>query len=238
MSEESSFLSHLVEVRKRVIRSVIAIVLLFFALFPFSGHLFTLLAQPLLAQLPSGRELIAINLTSPVFVPLKLTLFIALCLSIPYLLYQAWSFIAPGLYVKEQKIAWFLLVFSSALFYIGLLFAYFLVLPLIFNFFINYAPAGVALTPDIDQFFSFCIKLFFAFGLAFQVPIAAIILVYSGVVTIAQLRNARPYVIVAIFTLGMLLTPPDVLSQIILSVPVCILYELGIVLAKVLTKDA
>lgn len=230
--DEQPFMAHLLELRDRVLRMVLAVLAAFLLLMPFANQLFSLLAGPLTAHLPEGSSMIAIEVASPFLIPFKLALVLAIFLSMPVILYQVWGFVAPGLYRHERRKVMPLLVSSTLLFYAGAAFAYFVVFPLIFAFLTGTAPEGVSVMTDIGKYLDFVLTLFFAFGVAFEVPIATILLVWSGVVTPDSLRKQRPYVIVAAFVIGMLLTPPDVISQTLLAVPMWILYELGIVMSR------
>jgi sec-independent protein translocase protein TatC len=225
---EQPFISHLVELRDRLLRVVLAVAAVFLVLVPFSNPLFTALSGPLLAHLPEDSSMIAIEVASPFLIPFKLTLFLALFIAIPYVLYQLWSFIAPGLYRHERRLVFPLLVSSTLLFYAGAAFAYFVVFPLVFAFFTSTAPEGVSVMTDISRYLDFVLTLFFAFGAAFEVPVVTVLLVWTGVVTQDGLREKRPYIIVGAFVIGMLLTPPDVISQTLLAVPVWLLFELGV----------
>lgn len=229
---ELPFLAHLIELRERLLRAVVAVGVLFFAGIPFANRIYALLAQPLLAKMPAGTQMIAIEVASPFLTPLKLTFFLALILAMPYVLYQAWSFVAPGLYRHEKRLAVPLLVSAVALFYTGCAFAYFLVLPAVFGFLQAVAPSGVAVMTDISQYLDFVLVLFLAFGLCFEVPVAVVILVLLGWVTPPQLRESRPYVIVGAFVIAAVLTPPDIVSQLLLAIPMCVLYEIGILAAR------
>jgi len=226
--KEQPFLSHLVELRDRLLRIVLVVAVVFLVLMPFSNSLFSLLSGPLLVHLPEHSSMIAIEVASPFLIPFKLTLFLAVFISIPWVLYQAWSFVAPGLYRHERRLVLPLLVSSTVLFYAGAAFAYFVVFPLVFAFFTSTAPEGVAVMTDISRYLDFVLTLFFAFGAAFEVPIVTVLLVWTGMATREGLREKRPYVIVAVFVIGMLLTPPDVISQTLLAVPMWILFELGV----------
>jgi sec-independent protein translocase protein TatC len=226
--DERPLVSHLLELRSRLLRSVVAVLVAFLALYPFSDTLFEWISSPLRALLPEGALMIAIKPIAPFVIPLKLTLLVAFFAAIPYLLYQIWAFIAPGLYRHERRLVWPLMASSTLLFYLGAAFAYFLVLPTVFAFMSAVAPEGVLAAPDIGEYLDFVLTLFIAFGAAFEVPIATILLVYSGVTTREKLRAARPYVIVGAFIAGAILTPPDVLSQVMLAVPVWMLFELGL----------
>ena len=230
MSDETEqpLLFHLIELRDRLLRVVLVVGVVFVALVPFSNTLFSLLSGPLMAHMPDDSSMIAIEVASPFLIPFKLTLFLALFISIPYVLYQIWAFVAPGLYKHERRLVYPLLVSSTVLFYAGAAFAYFVVFPLVFAFFTSTAPEGVAVMTDISRYLDFVLTLFFAFGAAFEVPIFTILLVWTGVATQASLREKRPYIIVGAFVLGMLLTPPDIISQTLLAVPVWLLFELGV----------
>lgn len=238
MIEPDSFMSHLVELRDRLLRCVIALVLVFICLFPWARELYSLLAKPLLASLPVGGQLIATEVTAPFFVPIKVTLMAALVIALPYLLYQIWAFVAPGLYAHEKKLVMPLVVTSTLLFLCGMAFAYFLVFPIVFHFIISVAPEGVAVMTDIGKYLDFVLTLFLAFGVTFEVPVAVVILVRMGMVSVAKLREIRPYVIVGAFVIGAIFTPPDVVSQVMLAVPLWVLYELGIFVAQWVGKPA
>ena len=229
---EQPFMSHLVELRDRLLRVVLAVLVLFLALFPFANPLYTALAKPLMAQLPAGTSMIATEVASPFLTPFKLVLFLAVFLAMPYILFQAWGFVAPGLYRHERKLFYPLMISSSVLFYLGVAFAYFVVFPLIFAFFTSTAPEGVAVMTDIGAYLDFVLKLFFAFGIAFEVPVAIILLVWMEMTTPEDLAKKRPYIIVGAFIVGMLLTPPDAISQTLLAVPVWLLFEFGVVASK------
>ena len=226
---EQPLISHLVELRDRLLRIVLVVAVVFVVLIPFSNTLFTKLSGPLLAHMPEGTNMIAIEVASPFLIPFKLTLFLALFISIPFVLYQLWSFIAPGLYKHERRLVMPLLASSTILFYAGAAFAYYVVFPLVFAFFTSTAPEGVSVMTDISRYLDFVLTLFFAFGAAFEVPIVTVLLVWTGMTTRAGLRRKRPYIIVGAFILGMLLTPPDVISQTLLAVPMWILFELGVI---------
>jgi sec-independent protein translocase protein TatC len=232
LGQEQPFVSHLVELRDRLIRIVVAVMLVFLGLFPFANDIYIYVAAPLMAQLPEGTSMIATQVASPFLTPFKLALVSAVFLSMPYLLYQLWSFVAPGLYQHEKRLAIPLLVSSIFLFYLGMLFAYYVVFPLVFSFLTGTAPDGVAVMTDISHYLDFVLTLFFAFGIAFEIPIATILLVAAGITTPEDLGRKRPYVIVGVFVAGMLLTPPDVISQTLLAFPMWILFELGIVFSR------
>lgn len=231
MSTSESLISHLLELRKRLLNSAIALLLVFICLFPWASDLYSALAHPLLAKLPAGGQMIATDVTTPFFVPLKVAMMAAFLIALPYILYQAWRFVAPGLYANEKRWILPLLVASVLLFFSGMAFAYFVVFPVVFGFITAAAPHGVAVMTDIDKYLSFVLSMFVAFGLAFQVPIAVVLLVKTGVVSTAKLREVRPYVIVGAFVVGAIFTPPDVVSQCMLALPLWLLYEAGIVVA-------
>ena len=233
---EQPFISHLIELRDRLLRMVVAVFVVFLCLFPFANDIYTFTAKPLMARLPEGSTMIATEVASPFLTPFKLTLVVAVFLSMPYILYQFWGFVAPGLYRREKQLVTPLLVSSVALFYLGMLFAYFVVFPLIFAFLTGTAPEGVSVMTDISHYLSFVLTLFFAFGVAFEVPIATILLVWMGVVKPEDLVDKRPYIIVGAFVVGMFLTPPDVFSQTLLAVPMWLLFEAGVFFSRVLLR--
>lgn len=231
MDTSDTFISHLIELRDRLLRIVAGIVLTFICLFPFANKIYSLLASPLLSQLPQGGQMIATAVTTPFFVPMKVAMLAAFVISLPYTLYQIWAFIAPGLYQHEKRFAAPMVVLSTLLFLIGMAFAYFLVFPVVFGFIAGTAPEGVAVMTDIGNYLDFVITLFLAFGIAFEVPVAVVILVRMGMVNVATLKEIRSYVIVGAFVAGAILTPPDVISQFMLAVPLWLLYEAGILAA-------
>lgn len=231
---EGTLLSHLVELRNRVLKMVVAVLLIFICLVPFADTIFTLVAEPLMARLPEGTSMIATQVASPFLTPFKLALAVAVFLAMPFLLYQAWSFVAPGLYKHERRLIVPLMASSILLFYGGVAFAYFIVFPLMFAFFTSMAPTGVTVMTDIAAYLDFVLALFFAFGFAFEVPVATVLAVWAGFTTPEKLSKKRPYVLLGAFVLGMLLTPPDIISQTLLAVPVYILFEAGIVMARVM----
>jgi sec-independent protein translocase protein TatC len=235
---EQPFISHLVELRDRLLRMVIAILLVFLVLFPFANDIYTFIAEPIRAQLPAGSQMIATQVASPFLTPFKLALVVAVFVAMPYLLFQLWGFIAPGLYTHEKRLAVPLVASSIVLFYLGMLFAYFVVFPLVFGFFSAVTPEGVAQMPDIAFYLEFVLKLFFAFGIAFEIPIATILLVAIGATTPQALRDKRPYVIVGVFVAGMLLTPPDVISQTLLALPMWLLFEAGVFFSRFFQRAA
>jgi sec-independent protein translocase protein TatC len=234
MSESESFMSHLVELRQRLVRAVAAVLVLFVALFlwPGSGYIYDLLAAPLMSALPEGAKMIATGVITPFMVPVKVTALAAFLVALPYVLYQAWAFVAPGLYEHEKKLALPLVVSSTLLFIAGIAFCYYLVFGKVFAFIHDFAPKSITPAPDIEAYFSFVITMFLAFGLTFEIPIVVIVLVRMGFVSIEKLRDARPYVIVGAFVIAAVVTPPDVLSQFMLAVPMCLLYEAGLFLAR------
>jgi sec-independent protein translocase protein TatC len=227
-----SFISHLVELRDRLVRAVLVVLVLLLGLLPFSNKLYKLLADPLLRQLPEGTSMIATEVASPFLAPFKLTLVTAIFLAVPVLLYQLWAFIAPGLYEREKRLVFPLLFLSSVLFYLGVAFAFYVVFPLMFAFFQAVAPEGVAVMTDISSYLDFVLKIFFAFGIAFEVPVATILLVWGGFTTPGAMADKRAYVIVGAFVVGMLLTPPDIISQTLLAFPMWLLFELGVFLSR------
>ena len=234
--KEQSLLDHLIELRDRLLRMVIAVLVLFLVLFPFSEQIFSTVAQPLLALMPEGTSMIATSVTSPFLVPFKLVLLMAVLLAVPYLLHQLWAFVAPGLYSHEKRLAAPLLVSSVLLFYCGIAFAYFVVFPLLFGFFIAVAPEGVAVMTDIGQYLDFIIAIFFAFGIAFEVPVATFLLILAGATTADKMAKKRPYIIVGAFVIGMMLTPPDVISQSLLAIPMWALFEIGLIMSRIFIK--
>ncbi|MCB4810809.1 twin-arginine translocase subunit TatC [Methylovorus menthalis] len=231
MSTTDTFISHLIELRNRLLRIVVGLILVFIGLFPFANKIYTLLAQPLLSHLPAGGQMIATAVTTPFFVPMKVAMLAAFVISLPHTLYQVWSFIAPGLYTHERRFMAPLVFASTLLFFAGMCFAYFLVFPVVFGFIAGTAPEGVAVMTDIGNYLDFVITLFMAFGIAFEVPVAVVLVVYFGLVRIETLKDIRSYVIVGAFVIGAIFTPPDVISQIMLAVPLWLLYEAGILVA-------
>ena len=230
--DEQPFVSHLIELRDRLLRVVLAVVVIFLGLTPFANWLFTRLAGPLTAHLPEGSSMVAIDVASPFFTPFKLALVVSIFIAMPYILYQLWAFVAPGLYLHERKRVIPLLVSSTALFYIGAAFAYFAVFPLVFGFLTHTAPQGVEVMTDISRYLDFVLTLFFAFGIAFEVPVAVVLLVWTGVVEPQSLKEKRAYVVVGAFVIGMMLTPPDIISQTLLALPMWLLFEVGVFLGE------
>lgn len=224
--------AHLVELRDRLLRIVLVVLAMFLVIFPFRNTLYSALAEPLLRHMPEGTSMIATEVASPFLIPFKLSLVLAVFLVIPFILYQVWAFVAPGLYQNEKRLAVPLMAGSTALFYLGMVFAYFVVFPLVFGFFTSMAPEGVEVTTDIARYLDFVLKLFFAFGVAFQIPIAAVLLVWTGMTTPEALGRKRPYIIVGVFVIGMLLTPPDFISQSLLALPMWALFEAGVFVSR------
>ena len=233
---ERPLIAHLLELRSRLLRGAVGLLLALLCLLPFANTLYGLLAQPLLDKLPKGGQLIATQVASPFFAPMKLAFFAALMIAMPWLLYQAWAFVAPGLYKREKKLALPLLASALTLFYAGCAFAYFLVLPMVFGFLARVTPEGVAMMTDISAYLDFVLVLFLAFGLSFELPVALVILALLGWVTPAQLREGRGYAVVGIFVVAAVLTPPDVVSQLMLAIPMCLLYEAGILAAAMVAR--
>jgi sec-independent protein translocase protein TatC len=237
MDSQETFISHLLELRDRLLRLVVAWLVVFVCLFPWANDLYSILAEPLLSKLPQGGQMIATEVVTPFFVPVKVALMTAFLISLPYILYQVWAFIAPGLYSHEKKFILPLVVASVFLFACGMAFAYFLVFPVVFGFIVGIAPEGVAVMTDIGKYLDFVITLFLAFGLTFEVPIVVVALAMMGMVDVQQFKEARPYVIVGAFVIGAIFTPPDVISQIMLAVPLWLLYELGVFIAAWLLRN-
>src|SRR6476646_8355790 len=237
-AKQESFMSHLVELRSRLMRSIVAVFVVLLVLFPFAKRIYALLAQPLLRVLPQGSSMIATDVTGTFLVPLKVTLMAAFLIALPYVLWQAWAFVAPGLYQHEKRLVMPVLVSSCLFFLFGMSFAYFFVFPIAFGFFAGYAPAGVQMMTDIDKYLSFVMTMFIAFGITFETPVIVVVLVRMRVVSLEKLRSFRPYVIVGAFVVGAVFTPPDVISQSLLAVPLWLLYELGLVLARFVSAPA
>ena len=233
---EQPLIKHLFELRTTALRCIISIILITIILLPFANQIYSFIATPLIAKLPEGSSIIATEVASPFFAPFKLTLFCGIFFSIPYILYQTWSFIAPGLYINEKKLILPLLVSSSLLFYLGIFFANYAVFPILFAFLTTTAPSNITIMTDINHYLDFILKLFFAFGISFEIPIATILLIKYNFITIEKLSSNRPYIILFAFFIGMLLTPPDVISQILLAIPIWILFEIGLVLGKYFTN--
>lgn len=234
MSVENSqpLISHLLELRDRLLRSIVFVSVIFLGLVYFSNDIYNFVASPLLDAMPEGATMIATNIATPFFTPIKLTGVVAVFISVPFLLYQIWAFIAPALYQHEKRLVYPLLISSTFLFYLGVAFAYYVVFPLVFAFLTKTAPQGVAIATDISSYLDFVLALFLAFGVCFEVPVAIILLCWTGVTTSESLRKKRPYIIVAAFFIGMLLTPPDAISQTLLAVPMCLLFEIGLMVSR------
>jgi sec-independent protein translocase protein TatC len=237
MNDQESFISHLIELRMRLVRAVGAVLALFVVLFiwPGSGYIYDLLAAPLMTALPEGSRMIATGVITPFMVPVKVTALAAFMVALPYVLYQAWAFVAPGLYEHEKRLAAPLVIASTLLFLLGVAFCYFFVFGKVFTFIHNFAPKSITPAPDIEAYFSFVITMFMAFGVTFEIPIVVIVLVRLGVVSVEKLREARPYVIVGAFVVAAVVTPPDVLSQFMLALPMCLLYEAGLFVSRFIT---
>jgi len=235
---QESFMSHLIELRMRLMRSIIAVVIVLLVLFPFAKDIYALLAQPLLRVLPAGSTMIATDVTGTFLVPLKVTLMSAFLIALPFVLWQAWAFVAPGLYQHEKRLVVPVLVSSCLYFALGMSFAYFFVFPVAFGFFAGYTPVGVQMMTDIDKYLSFVMTMFIAFGLTFETPVVVVVLVRMRVVPLEKLRSIRPYVIVGAFVIGAIFTPPDVISQCLLAIPLWLLYELGLQLARFVSVPA
>ncbi|MDO9100655.1 MAG: twin-arginine translocase subunit TatC [Candidatus Nitrotoga sp.] len=238
MNTSESFISHLLELRTRLLYAFGGLLLVFICLVPWAGDLYALLAEPMLAKLPKGGQMIAIDVITPFFVPLKVAMMAAFLIALPYILYQAWLFVAPGMHAHEKRLMLPLVTASVLLFFFGMAFAYFVVFPVVFGFFSGAAPQGVAVMTDIDKYLSFVMGMFLAFGTTFEVPVAVVVLVKMDMVSIAKLKEVRPYVIVGAFILGALLTPPDVVSQFMLAIPLWLLYEVGVVVAGWMVKSS
>jgi len=236
-NDSMPLVAHLTELRNRLLRSVVCVLAVFMCLFYFSQEIYAVVSAPLRAYLPEGATMIATGVASPFLTPFKLTMMVSLFLSVPYILHQVWSFIAPGLYQEEKRIAVPLLISSIFLFYAGMAFAYFVVFPIMFAFFASVTPEGVAMMTDIGQYLDFILTIFFAFGVAFEVPVATFLLIWSGIVSVSTLSKARPYVVIGCFVIGMLLTPPDVFSQVLLAIPMWLLFELGLVFGKMIDRE-
>jgi len=235
--EEMTFIQHLVELRDKLLHSVVAILLIFVGIFPFANEVYGFIAAPIINVLPADTNIIAIGVISPFLTPLKMALIFAVYAAMPYLLFQIWSFVAPALYKHERQMILPLVISSTILFYAGLLFSFYVVFPVIFGFLSSIGPSIVDFTPDIQYYLDFVLKVSFAFGVAFEVPIATILLIMFGVTTVEKLKNNRPYVIIGAFVLGMLLTPPDIISQVLIAIPMWLLFEAGLFFAPLFKKQ-
>lgn len=231
-----TFISHLVELRNRVMKASLAILVVFLGLMPWAGNIYDWLALPMMSALPTGSKMIATGVITPFLVPVKVTLLVAFLIALPVVLYQAWAFIAPGLYTHEKKLIAPLVISSSILFIVGVAFCYFFVFGVIFKFINEFAPKSIAVAPDIESYFGFVMTLFIAFGMTFEVPIVVIVLVRMGLVTVQKLKEIRPYVIVGAFVIAAVVTPPDILSQLLLALPLCLLYEVGLIVAPMFAR--
>jgi sec-independent protein translocase protein TatC len=236
-SVNSGFIGHLIELRNRLIKALLSVLLIFISLVYFANDIYTFVAAPLINSLPANTTMIATDVTAPFFAPFKLTLFVALFAAMPMILHQIWGFIAPGLYKNEKRMLLPILFSSIVLFYAGISFCYYIVLPIILGFFTSIGPDVMTLSPDISSYLGFTLKLFFAFGIAFEIPVAIMLLCFSGATTTKKLREKRPYVAVGVFVIAMFLTPPDVLSQTLLALPMLLLFELGLILAAFYSKN-
>lgn len=230
--QSQPLISHLLELRNRLLRCIVCVLVVFCTLVYWANDIYTLLATPLTSNLPEGATMIATNVATPFFTPIKLTIVTSIFLSVPFILYQMWAFVAPALYKHEKRLVYPLLVSSTLLFYCGVAFAYYVVFPLVFGFLTSTAPEGVQMATDISSYLDFVLTIFMAFGICFEVPVAIILLCWAGITTPEDLRSKRPYIIVAAFVIGMLLTPPDVFSQTLLAIPMCLLFEVGVICAK------
>ncbi len=236
MSDNQTFVSHLIELRSRLIKAVVFVMVIVIVQLPFAGKIYTLMAKPVMAYLPEGSSMIATGVLSPFLTPFKMVFILGIIISMPFILYQIWAFVSPGLYKKEKRIARPLLFSSIFLFYLGCMFAYFVIFPILFQFIPAISPVGVNYMPDINSYLDIVVRLFFAFGLAFEMPIAVILMILMGVTTPEKLANSRPYVIVGVFVVGMILTPPDMISQTLMAIPMWLLFEVGIIMGRILKK--
>ncbi|NMF89773.1 twin-arginine translocase subunit TatC [Aromatoleum petrolei] len=234
---QETFISHLVELRDRLLRAMLAVLVVFLCLMPWAGDVYDLLALPMMKTLPEGTHMIATGVVTPFFVPVKVTMMAAFVIALPVVLYQAWAFVAPGLYAHERRMGLPLVMGSTVLFLLGMGFCYFFVFGTVFKFIAEFAPKSITPAPDIEQYLSFVMTMFIAFGLTFEVPVAVILLAKTGVVSVDKLVAARPYVIVGAFVIAAIITPPDVVSQLLLAVPMCLLYEAGVIIARIIVKD-
>ena len=234
-SGEESFLSHLVELRSRLVHSAIAVLLVFLCLAPWAGFWYDLLAQPMLDALPAGSTMIATGVVTPFFVPIKVTMLLAFLIALPYVLYQAWAFVAPGLYAHERRLGIPLIISSTLLFLLGMSFCYFFVFGQVFTFIASFAPKSITPAPDIEAYLSFVMTMFLAFGLSFEVPVAQVVLAKLGVISVEKMKEWRSYFIVGAFVVAAIVTPPDVISQLALAIPMCLLYELGLLASRLVS---
>lgn len=233
---EDTFVSHLIELRSRVMKASLVVIVLFAGLMPWAGNIYDLLAYPMMVALPEGSKMIATGVVTPFLIPVKVTMLVAFIIALPWVLYQLWAFVAPGLYTHEKKLVAPLVISSSALFIAGIAFCYFLVFGVVFRFINDFAPKSISVAPDIDSYFGFVMTMFIAFGLTFEVPVVVIVLVRMGLVTVEKLKQIRPYVIVGAFVIAAIVTPPDVVSQLLLAIPLALLYEVGLFLAPLFVR--
>ena len=233
---QETFISHLIELRNRVVRASVVVVVIFLCLMPWAAQIYDLLAYPMMIALPAGSKMIATGVITPFLIPVKVTLLVAFVVALPWVLYQMWAFVAPGLYTHEKKLIAPLVISSSLLFIAGVAFCYFLVFGVVFRFVNNFAPKSISVAPDIDSYFGFVMTMFIAFGLTFEVPIVVVVLVRMGLVSVEKLRQIRPYVVVGAFVLAAVVTPPDIMSQLLLAVPLCLLYEVGLLVAPLFVR--
>jgi sec-independent protein translocase protein TatC len=236
VAENQTFVAHLIELRSRLVKAVVTILVIVLIQLPFAGKIYSVMAQPVMAYLPENSSMIATGVLSPFLTPLKMVFILSIIVSMPVILYQVWAFIAPGLYKHEKRIARPLLFSSIVLFYLGCLFAYFVIFPILFQFIPAILPSGINYMPDINSYLDIVVRLFFAFGLAFEVPIAVILMILLGVTTPEKLANNRPYVVIGVFVVGMILTPPDMISQTLMAIPMWFLFEIGIIMGRILKK--
>lgn len=233
---QETFLSHLFELRDRLVRSLVALAIVFIPTFFFASELYDLLAMPMMRTLPEGSKMIATGVITPFFIPMKIALMVAFLVALPYILYQAWAFVAPGLYAHEKRLALPLVVSSTLLFFAGMAFCYFIVFQTVFSFIAQFAPKSISVAPDIEAYFNFVLGMFFAFGMAFETPVVVVVLVMTGMISVEKLREIRSFVIVGAFVVAAVVTPPDVVSQLMLAIPLCLLYEVGIFFARFVAK--
>jgi sec-independent protein translocase protein TatC len=233
---QETFLSHLFELRDRLVRSLVALGIVFIPTFFFAAELYDLLAMPMMRTLPEGSKMIATGVITPFFIPMKIALMVAFLVALPYILYQAWAFVAPGLYAHEKRLALPLVVSSTLLFFAGMAFCYFVVFQTVFSFIAQFAPKSISVAPDIEAYFNFVLGMFFAFGMAFETPVVVVVLVMTGMISVEKLREIRSFVIVGAFVVAAVVTPPDVVSQLMLAIPLCLLYEVGIFFARFVAK--
>ncbi len=233
---EETFVSHLVELRNRIMKASVAVIVVFLCMMPWAGDIYDFLAYPMMVALPAGSKMIATGVITPFLVPIKVTLLGAFMVALPWVLYQLWAFVAPGLYTHEKRLIAPLVISSSLLFLTGVAFCYFLVFQVVFKFINNFAPKSISVAPDIESYFGFVMTMFIAFGITFEVPIVVVVLVRMGLVTVQKLKEIRPYVVVGAFVIAAIVTPPDIMSQLLLAIPLCLLYEVGILIAPMFVR--